>query len=121
MFRKIDDANYKFDPNRRDPEELQNRMNNYRTCVMKFLSINPTVIDINRQLKRTDINRLCVFELMALRKFADETDFAYENFYHKIDPYVKNNLQKLNNQIEMTSYYSFSLIVDLFSQAFINL
>jgi hypothetical protein len=92
MLKKIDDANYKFDPSRRDPEELQNRMNNYRTCVIKFLAIYPTVLDINRQLKRTDINRLCVFELMALRQFADETNFAYENFYHKIDPYVKENL-----------------------------
>lgn len=88
---QIDQTNYKFDSTRTDPTELKNRLNNYTLCVQKFVALYPTILDIKRQLKRSDINRLCLFELMALRNFADETDFKYENFYHKIDPYVREN------------------------------
>ena len=92
MTRKIDQGLYKFDPSARDPIELNNRLNNYNLCYYKFTALHNTVIDVERQLRRSDINRLCLFELMALRNFADETDFRYENFYHKIDPYVSENL-----------------------------
>lgn len=94
----INDVNYKFNADRTDPEEFRNRLNNYKSCVMKFLAIYPTVLDLKNQLKRTDIDRLCVFELMALRKFADDTDFGYENFYHKIDPYLKIAYETATNR-----------------------
>ena len=90
---KIDDVNYKFDGSRIDPGELLNRKKNYLSCVKKFVAMYPYPLDIKNQLKRADINRLCLFELVAMRKFADDTDFRYENFYHKIDPFVKDNYE----------------------------
>ena len=88
---KINDVNYKFDGTRTDPVEYQNRNKNYLLCVQKFVAMYPYPLDIKNQLKRSDINRLCLFELAALRKFSDDTDLRYENFYHKIDPFVKEN------------------------------
>lgn len=85
---KVDDYNYKFDSTRTDPTELKNRYDNYVLCVQKFVALYPTPLDIKNQLKRSDINRLCLFELMALRQFGDVTNFKYENFYHKIDPFI---------------------------------
>jgi len=42
------------------------------------------IINLEKEAKRFDINRVCKSEVQALRNFANETGLKYENVY--IDP-----------------------------------
>jgi len=80
MYRSINDP-YKAHYNKTDPQELNHRLYNLRTCIDKYFEIHHDIYDLEKQAKRFDINRVCRTEVEDLRKFSLETGLRYENVY----------------------------------------
>lgn len=87
MYRSTLDP-YKAKEGRTDPVELDNRIYNLRNCIGNYFDMHNNIIELEKEAKRFDINRVCKNEVQALRNFANQTGLRYENVY--VDPkYIK--------------------------------
>jgi hypothetical protein len=81
-------------PNSYDPEEFNNRVNNYKLCLTKFVSYFDTSDKLKNQLKRIDVDKYCMEERKALIDFAETTNFKYESVWAPLN----HDLERLYKQ-----------------------
>lgn len=93
-----DPLRYRYNADRTDPEEFNNRMNNYYACLTKYVFQHPETHMLEQELKRMDLNKYCLKELNEFRHFVKKTDLKYENVYAPVDGYLEN-LVRFNNPV----------------------
>lgn len=92
MSRKISqETEYKYHPDRTDPEEYQIRMTNVLKCINSYYFINPDVENLKKDIKRMDVNKICKKPMDQLKEFVMSTGARYNNVYAPVDA----NLERL--------------------------
>jgi hypothetical protein len=82
---------FRHKPNVYDPEEFNNRANNYVLCWDKFRGIHYTLRELRRQLEVPDIDKICHEYRKSLIDFVEKGGLRYENVYAPLN----NDLEKL--------------------------
>jgi hypothetical protein len=99
MSRKISrESQYKYHPDRTDPEEFNIRVSNLMKCVNTYFFVNPDVDALKNDLNRMDINKICKMPMDQLKEFVLTTGVKYNNVYAPIDAnlesLIKRNLKQ---------------------------
>jgi hypothetical protein len=87
MSRKISrESQYKYHPDRTDPEEFDFRVTNVVKCVNTYFITNPDIDSLKNDLKRMDVNKICKKPMDQLKEFVLGTGARYNNVYAPVDP-----------------------------------
>lgn len=72
---------YKYHKGRTDPEELGFRIRNLKECIEFFNDDHMTSGQLKEQLKRYDINSVCLKQMNQLKEFINTSRMSYQSVY----------------------------------------
>jgi hypothetical protein len=72
--------------NRKDPEELERRLNAFKNLIGEYIFLNSVNNKYQEDLSRVDINLTCKKPMDAVKEFINSTGAGYENIYSAITP-----------------------------------
>lgn len=81
MFKVVKEGRYKTPTDKASAEEFNIRVENLRSCVGHYNSINPVKHFLKKDLERININETCGKHLNMLKDFINNTGAYYQNVY----------------------------------------
>jgi hypothetical protein len=92
----------KYNKNRKDPEELDNRVYNFNLCSWAYFMNNPYPSQLATELKRLDINYICKRQMDQLKDFVNKTGMNYENVYAPLTVDIQKSIVRgVNKKYEI--------------------
>ena len=96
MLNKLAKDSYQYRPET-DPEEFRSRVYKLQLCITNYVKLNKEVGQMEKDLRRMDVNTICQREMHYLREFINNTDARYENVYAPVNENLKRLIQGGNS------------------------